>query len=140
MIENGLNECTLIGEKINFESLISLNESEDIVFDRNDDKQLDFNGIKLKTLKIDEDDISSTTSIETNQMEEQQQQQSTNNLLKRATSITNKLTDTFNRLTTSDTSNIIHTLNQDLSHLNQFQFPIQLFQKVIFSIHNYILS
>ncbi len=129
LIENGLNECTLIGEKTPIESLISLNESEDIVFDRNDDKQLDFNGIKLKTLKIDEDDISSTTSNEINQPDGEGED-TKNNLLKRATSITNKLTDTFNRLTTSNTSTFITNYSQDLSHLNQFQFPIQLFNKV----------
>ena len=51
-------------------------------------------------------------------------------LLKRATSIANKLTNTFNRLTSSSTPSITINYYQDLTHLNQFQFPIQLFKKV----------
>ncbi len=130
LIENGLNECTLIDEKINFESEISLSESEDIVFSRNDDNQLDFDKIKLKTLKIDDDEISSTTSndIEINKNDEQTK----TNLLKRATSITNKLSDTFNRLTSSAIPTMINNCSQDLTHLDQFQFPLQLFKKVFF--------
>jgi len=50
--------------------------------------------------------------------------------MKRATSITNKLSDTFNRLTSVTTQPVISNYNQDLTHLDQFQFPIQLFKKV----------
>jgi hypothetical protein len=128
LIENGLNDCTLIGEESNYESEISLTESEDIVFDRNDDKQLDFDGVKLKTLKVDDDEISSTAS---NEVEENKtDEQAKNNLLKRATSITNKLSDTFSRLTTASTPSFSINCAQDLSHLDQFQFPIELFRKV----------
>jgi hypothetical protein len=127
LIENGLNECTLIDERTNFESEISLNESEDIVFSQNDENQLDFDRIKLKTLKLDEDEISSTISndIEDNKVNEEIK----TNLLKRATSITNRLSDTFNRLTTT-TTNLVQNYSQDLTHLDQFQFPIPLFQRV----------
>ncbi len=128
LIENGLNSCTLIDENPNFESELSLNESEDIVFSQDDENQLDFNRMKLKTLKYDEDEISSTISndIEENKVNEEIK----SNLLKRATSITNKLSDTFNRLTTT-TTNLVQNCSQDLTHLDQFQFPIPLFEKVL---------
>ncbi|CAF1195537.1 unnamed protein product [Adineta steineri] len=135
LICNGLNECTLIGEKSNIETLINLHENEDIVFDRNDEKQqIDFDNIKLKTIKIDEDDISTTS----NDIQQEQEQDTTKtNIIKRATSITSKLTDTFNRLTTTpttattttNTSNIILNYSVDLTHLDQFHFPIQLFNQ-----------
>lgn len=128
LIENGLNECTLIDEKSNDENEINFNENEDIVFSRNDDddEQLNFDKIKLKTLKMDDDERSSTASNDL--IENKNDEYIKNNLLKRATSITNKLSDTFNRLTT--TTNIMQNCSQDLTHLDQFQFPIQLFKKV----------
>jgi hypothetical protein len=54
------------------------------------------------------------------------------NLMKRATSITNKFSDTFSRLTTAATPSISIHFQQDLSHLNQFHFPIPFFRKVCF--------
>ena len=91
---------------------------------------MDFDRIKLKTLKLDDDEISSIQSAENPNDQEMK-----TNLMKRATSITNKLTDTFNRLTTSNpttttTTNLMNNYSQDLTHLDQFQFPIQLFNKV----------
>jgi hypothetical protein len=113
------------------ESETSLSENEDIVFSRNDDNELNFDSIKLKTLKTDDDDeISSTTSndIEPNPQNEYIK----TNFMSRATSITNKLSDTLNRLTSSPTTTILPNSDQDLTHLDQFQFPIQLFKKVCF--------
>jgi hypothetical protein len=131
LIENGLNQCTLIDEKVNVESELSLSESEDIVFSQNDENQLDFDRIKLKTLKLDDDEISSTISND-NQDNKTNDELKTN-LMKRATSITNKLSDTFNRLTTTTTatSNVAQNYSQDLTHLDQFQFPLPLFEKVL---------
>ncbi|CAF1365482.1 unnamed protein product, partial [Rotaria sp. Silwood1] len=105
LIETGLNECTLIDEKSDIENEINLNESEGIVFSRNDNKQIDFDNIKLKTLKIVGEDIK-------------------NKLLKRATSITNKLSDTLNHLTsTTSTSTSITINNSEIFHLiDQYEF------------------
>ena len=69
-----------------------------------------------------DDDLSSTTSND-NQINQI-------NLMTRATSITNKLSETFNRLTTATTSNLINYLSQDLTYIDQYNFPIQLFNKV----------
>ncbi|CAF1379680.1 unnamed protein product [Rotaria sordida] len=99
LIETGLNECTLIGERGDIENEINLNENKDIVFERNDDKQIDFDNIKLKPLKI-------TTTL-----------------------ITNKLTDTFNRLTSSSSISItINNINNNYS-IDQYQFSYDLFKK-----------
>jgi hypothetical protein len=135
LVSNGLNSCILVGEESPIESEISLNESEDIVFDRNDDKQLDFDGIKLKTLKSsdeeeEEEESSSTLSIEEEQRQNEDQEELKLNLLKRATSITNKLSSTFNRMTSSTNPSFTMNCSQDLTHLDQFQFPLQLFKKV----------
>ncbi|CAF4143424.1 unnamed protein product, partial [Rotaria sordida] len=132
LIETGLNECTLIGERGDIENEINLNENKDIVFERNDDKQIDFDNIKLKPLKItsdddnDDDDQSSRIS---NEFQQTINEDIKNNLPKRATSITNKLTDTFNRLTSSSPiSIIINNINNNYS-IDQYQFSYDLFKK-----------
>lgn len=80
---------------------------------------------------MDDDEISSTISTEVDQQKDSiSNEQLKTTLLKRATSITNKLTDTFSRLTT--TNSLPENYSQDLTHLDQFQFPLQLFSKVKF--------
>ncbi|CAF0986350.1 unnamed protein product [Rotaria sordida] len=136
LIETGLNECTLIGERDDIENEINLNENEDIVFERNDDKQINFDNIKLKPLKLtndddnDNDDDDDQSSRISNQFEQTINEDIKNNLLKRATSITNKLTDTFNRLTSSSspTSITINNINNNYS-IDQYQFSYDLFKK-----------
>ena len=77
---------------------------------------------------MDDDEISSTISTELDQQEDEQLKST---LLKRVTSIKNKLTDTFSRLTTTTTTNpLSENYSQDLTHLDQFQFPPRLFSKV----------
>ncbi|CAF1530508.1 unnamed protein product [Adineta ricciae] len=143
LIPNGLNECTLLGEKENLPRSISLNDTEDIVFDKNFNQQLNFDQVKLKT-KVDDDDDDaveiSSISTQEKEKEEGEQQETKLNLMKRATSLTAKLSDTFNRLTTTSNttttamttspSTLIANYSQDyLNHLDQFQFPLQLFNK-----------
>ncbi|CAF1615353.1 unnamed protein product [Rotaria sp. Silwood1] len=133
LIETGLNECTLIDDKSDIENEINLNENEDIVFSRNDDKQIDFDNIKLKTLKIADDDDNDNDDDDklSNQFEQTNTEDIKNNLLKRATSITNKLSDTFNRLTsTTSTSTSIAINNNELVNLiDQYQLSYDLFKK-----------
>ncbi|CAF3302750.1 unnamed protein product [Rotaria socialis] len=130
IIETGLNECTFIDDKNYIENNFELNENEDIVFDRNINKQLDFDNIKLKTLKIsdnnepeeedeDDDDDDEEDEIKNNKI----------NLLKRATSITNKLTDTFNRLTTNNSVSIEINNEENFASFDQCQFSYELFKK-----------
>ena len=130
MIEKGLNECTIIDERIT--NRFEESENEDIVFCRNDENEINFDKIKLKTLKIDEDEISSTIS---NEIDPSSNEPMKTTLIKRATSITNKLSDTFNRLTTTTTNHLNENSEQDLTHLDQFHFPIQLFSKVKFRLN-----
>ncbi|CAF3941667.1 unnamed protein product, partial [Rotaria sp. Silwood1] len=133
LVETGLNECTLIDDKSDIENEINLNENEDIVFSRNDDKQIDFDNIKLKTLKIvgDDDNDNDDDDKLSNQFEQTNTEDIKNNLLKRATSITNKLSDTFNRLTsTTSTSTSIAINNNELVNLiDQYQLSYDLFKK-----------
>ncbi|CAF4553832.1 unnamed protein product, partial [Rotaria sp. Silwood2] len=131
LIETGLNECTIIDEKNYFENEINLNlnENEDIVFERNDDKQIDFDNIKLKPLKIVDDDDDDKSSRISNEFEQTNKQDIKNSLLKRATSITNKLTDTFNRLTSTTSTLITINNNEHFNSLNQYQFSYDLFNK-----------
>ncbi|UJR17918.1 hypothetical protein I4U23_004817 [Adineta vaga] len=136
LIPHGLNECTLLGEKENLPRSISLNDTEDIVFDKNFNQQLNFDQIKLKTKADDNDEEGEVSSIDTQDKEkegEEEDQQIKLNLMKRATSLSAKLSDTFNRLTTTTTStpaNLIANYSQDyLNHLDQLQFPLQLFNK-----------
>ncbi|CAF3985216.1 unnamed protein product, partial [Rotaria sordida] len=129
LIETGLNECTLIGERGDIENEINLNENKDIVFERNDDKQIDFDNIKLKPLKITSDDDNDQSSRISNKFQQTINEDIKNNLLKRATSITNKLTDTFNRLTSSSSISItINNINNNYS-IDQYQFSYDLFKK-----------
>ena len=132
MIENGLNECTLIDERKNLENDTDLNDTNDIMFDRNDAQQIDFDRLQLKTLKIkdDNDDGSSTTS---NDVQETKidEEAINSNLMKRATSITSKLTDTFYRITSSSTlTSVPIDYTQNLTYIDQCQFSYQLFKKV----------
>lgn len=116
LIENGLDESTLIDANLNYENEIHLNTNEDVVFQLNE--------IQLKTIK-DED----TNSIQSN---ESKVDEFKFNLLQRASSITSKLTDTFTRLTNNSNVDIQQTqIDQHyLSYLEQFHFPLQLFNKV----------
>lgn len=119
------------------ENEINLNESEDIVFDRNEEKQLDFDRIKLKTLKVtdgnaDDEDISSTTSNDNEETKKKDEELKTN-ILKRATSITNKLTDTFSRFTAGASTSIPINYSDNLIHFDQCQVPYELFKKVFLS-------
>lgn len=124
LIEKGLNECTIIDERV--KNRFEESENEDIVFCRNDENEMNFDKIKLKTLKIDDDEISSTLS---NEIDQSSNEPMKTTLMKRATSITNKFSDTFTRLTTP-TNHFNDNSEQDLTHLDQFHFPIQLFSKV----------
>lgn len=125
MVEKGLTECTILDETIS--NQFEESENEDIVFCRSDEQPINFDQIKLKTLKIDDDEISSTVSTEIDQ-ENSNTMKTT--LIKRATSITTKLSDTFNRLTTTTTNQLNENPEQDLTHLDQFHFPIEIFSKV----------
>ena len=132
LIENDLNECTLIGERTNLENEINFNDTDDIVFDRNDVQQIDFDRLQLKTLKIndDNDDRSSTTSNDV-QETKTNEEEIKNNLMQRASSITTKLTDTFYRITSLSTSTPISIdYTQNLTYIDQCQFSYPLFKKV----------
>ena len=127
LIENGLNECTLVeGQADDVEREIHLNQSEDVVFDRQDNASIDFGRVKLKTLKSDDED------------EEEEEQRSVDDqptdLFKRATSITSKLSETFTRLTQSATATPTGLVRRDslddFPFVDDLQVSLELFHKV----------
>ena len=126
LMENGLNECTLVEEQSDVEREIRMNQSEDVVFDRQDNASIDFGRAKLKTLKSDDED------------EDEEERRSTDDqptdLFKRATSITSKLSETFTRLTQSATATSTGPTRResrdDFPPVDDLQVSLELFHKV----------
>ena len=126
-MESGLNECTWVEEQSDVEREIHWNQSEDVVFDRHDNASIDFGRVKLNTLKSNDegdDEEEERRSIVDQPID----------LLKRATSITSKLGETFTRLTqsTSATSTAVAKRESlhDFPSIDDLQVSLELFHKV----------
>ena len=128
LMENGLNECTLVEEQSDVEREIRMNQSEDVVFDRQDNASIDFGRVKLKTLKSDDED-GDEDEEERRSIDDQP-----TDLFKRATSITSKLSETFTRLTQSATATSTGPTRResldDFPPVDDLHVSLELFHKV----------